>query len=52
MIDRHEMIITHVSLVSHGSYETYETNVRNVMYADLGASALATGLPQARQQGS
>ncbi|SRR5258707_87931 len=35
MVDRHVMIITHVSFVPHSSYETYETYVRNVTYAAL-----------------
>jgi hypothetical protein len=34
MVDLHVMIITHVRLVPHGSYETYETDVRNVTYAE------------------
>lgn len=32
MVDLHVMIITHVRLVSHGGYETYETDVYNVTY--------------------
>jgi hypothetical protein len=35
MVDRHVMIITHVSFVPHSSYETYETDVRNVTYATV-----------------